>query len=211
MIVGMLVLADGMFGMTDASTTDRPSTHHPVGTCAMGAVVDAHCRVLGVDGLSVVDASVMPKIPPANTNIPTIMIAEQVVASRRAAAAARGGGRAPMTSLPAALQTALRGRVVDPGAPDYDQSRLVWNGAVDRRPALIARCADTDDVLTCVRYAREHGLEIAVRSGGHSVDGESVCDGGLVIDLAGLNGVAVRDGIARAGAGLLNGEFDEAT
>ena len=116
-----------------------------------------------------------------------------------------------MTSLPAALQTALRGRVVGPGAPDYDQSRRVWNGAVDRRPALIARCADTDDVLTCVRYAREHGLEIAVRSGGHSVAGQSVCDGGLVIDLAGLKGVAVRDGIARAGAGLLNGEFDEAT
>jgi FAD/FMN-containing dehydrogenase len=72
------------------------------------------------------------------------------------------------------LQAALRGRVVDPGAPDYDQSRRVWNGAVDRRPALIARCADTDDVLTCVRRAREHGLEIAVRSGGHSVAGQSV-------------------------------------
>ena len=54
-----------------------------VGTCAMGAVVDAHCRVLGVDGLSVVDASVMPNIPSANTNIPTIMIAERVASLRR--------------------------------------------------------------------------------------------------------------------------------
>ena len=59
------------------------SYHHPVGTCAMGAVVDAHCRVLGVDGLSVVDASVMPDIPSANTNIPTIMIAERVALLRR--------------------------------------------------------------------------------------------------------------------------------
>jgi FAD/FMN-containing dehydrogenase len=109
------------------------------------------------------------------------------------------------------LQAAMRGQVVDPAAPDYDEHRRVWNGAVDRRPALIARCADTDDVIACLRHAREFGLEIAVRSGGHSVAGQSVCDNGIVIDLAGLKGVAISAGVARAGAGLLNGEFDAAT
>jgi len=109
------------------------------------------------------------------------------------------------------LQAKLRGRVVDPGAPDYDDFRRVWNAAIDRRPALIACCVDTDDVVTSVRYARVNDLDVAVRGGGHSVAGQSVCDGGLVIDLGGLKNVAVSDGIARAGAGLLNGELDAAT
>jgi hypothetical protein len=109
------------------------------------------------------------------------------------------------------LQAKLRGRVVDPGAPDYDDVRRVWNAAIDRRPALIACCVDTDDVVTSVRYARANDLDVAVRGGGHSVAGQSVCDGGLVIDLGGLKNVAVSDGIARAGAGLLNGELDAAT
>jgi FAD/FMN-containing dehydrogenase len=109
------------------------------------------------------------------------------------------------------LQAALRGRVVDPSAPDYDDLRRVWNGAVDRRPALIACCLDTEDVVACIRYAREYDLEVSVRAGGHGVAGQSVCDDGLVIDLAGLKDVAVSGGIAHAGAGVLNGDFDATT
>jgi FAD/FMN-containing dehydrogenase len=109
------------------------------------------------------------------------------------------------------LQDLVRGRVIEPTSPDYDDRRRVWNGAIDRRPALIARCIDTADVSACVRFARTHELDVAVRSGGHSVAGHSVCDGGLVIDLAELKNVAINEGIAAAGAGLLNGEFDAAT
>jgi len=108
------------------------------------------------------------------------------------------------------LQALVRGRVVEPSSPDYDEQRRVWNGAIDRRPALIARCVDAADVSACIRYAREHELDVAVRSGGHSVAGHSVCDGGLVIDLAELKDVAISERIAHAGAGLLNGEFDAA-
>jgi FAD/FMN-containing dehydrogenase len=106
------------------------------------------------------------------------------------------------------LQASMRGRVITPSNPDYDDRRRVWNGAIDRRPALIARCVDAADVSACVRYAREHEMEVAVRSGGHSVAGHSVCDGGLVIDLAELKNVAVSGSVAHAGTGLLNGEFD---
>ena len=106
------------------------------------------------------------------------------------------------------LQAVIRGRVVEPTSPDYDDRRRVWNGAIDRRPALIARCVDPADVSACIRYAREHELEVAVRSGGHSVAGHSVCDGALVIDLAELKDLTLNGGIAHADAGLLNGEFD---
>jgi FAD/FMN-containing dehydrogenase len=109
------------------------------------------------------------------------------------------------------LQSLIRGRVVDPTASEYDLARKVWNGAIDRRPALIAQCADTPDVVACVRYARDQGWDLSVRSGGHGVAGQSVCDGGLVIDLAALKAAALTPGIARAGAGLLNGELDAAT
>ena len=106
------------------------------------------------------------------------------------------------------LQAVIRGRVVEPTSPDYDDRRRVWNGAIDRRPALIARCVDPADVSACIRYAREHELEVAVRSGGHSVAGHSVCDGALVIDLAELKDLTLNGGVAHADAGLLNGEFD---
>jgi FAD/FMN-containing dehydrogenase len=106
------------------------------------------------------------------------------------------------------LQAVMRGQAIEPTSTDYDDRRRVWNGAIDRRPALIARCVDAADVSACIRYARQHALDVAVRSGGHSVAGHSVCDGGLVIDLAELKNVAVSGNIAHAGAGLLNGEFD---
>ena len=109
------------------------------------------------------------------------------------------------------LHEEMRGRVVDPSDPDYDALRKMWNGAIDRRPALIARCVDVNDVVASIRYARGNGLEIAVRAGGHGVGGQAVCDSGLVIDVAELKDLRFADNVVRAGAGLLNGEFDAAT
>jgi FAD/FMN-containing dehydrogenase len=102
--------------------------------------------------------------------------------------------------------------LIDPGHREYHQARKVWNGAIDRRPALIARCADASDVSAALRLARERDLEVAVRGGGHGVAGLAVNDGGLVIDLSPMKGIAVdpERRTARAGAGVLWGELDEA-
>lgn len=107
----------------------------------------------------------------------------------------------------------LAGDVVTPGSPDYDRARRVWNGSIDRRPAGIAQCVQPADVATAVRFARAHGLEVAVRSGGHSFPGLSVADDALVIDLRRMGEVAVdRAGrTTTVGAGVLLGEMDRAT
>src|SRR4051794_11712471 len=89
------------------------------------------------------------------------------------------------------LRGRFRGTLLRPGEEGYDEARRVWNGAIDRRPALIARCAGTDDIQAAVRFAREHGLSVAVRGGGHSVLGYGVNDGGIVIDLSQLKAVTV--------------------
>jgi FAD/FMN-containing dehydrogenase len=91
-----------------------------------------------------------------------------------------------------ALREGLSGELMLPGDPRYDEARKVFNAMHDKRPAAIARCASTDDVLAAVTFAREHGLVVAVRSGGHSVAGLSVCEGGLLIDLSGLKRLEVR-------------------
>ena len=78
---------------------------------------------------------------------------------------------------------ALRGQLLQPGDEGYDAARAIWNGMIDRRPALIARCVGAADVLAAVRFARAHGLLVAVRGGGHNVAGNAVCDDGLMIDL----------------------------
>jgi|SRR5215211_126417 len=83
-----------------------------------------------------------------------------------------------------ALASTLRGDLLTPEDPSYDQYRKVWNGSIDRRPALIVRCAGVADVIEAVRFARSHGLLVAVRGGGHSYPGLSVCDDGMVIDLS---------------------------
>lgn len=111
------------------------------------------------------------------------------------------------------FETALRGALIRPEDGSYDERRRVWNGSIDRYPALIARCAGVADVIAAVRFARTHELFVAVRGGGHSFPGHSVCDGGLVIDLSAMKGIRV-DPVARtarAQAGVLLGELDRET
>jgi FAD/FMN-containing dehydrogenase len=112
-----------------------------------------------------------------------------------------------------ALQAQFSGRLFRPGDAGYDDAREIFNVMHDKHPALVARCSSTEDVVAAVDYARRNGLLVAVRSGGHSVAGNSTCDDGIVIDLRGLNAVAVdpQAKTARAGGGVSWGEFDAAT
>jgi FAD/FMN-containing dehydrogenase len=105
------------------------------------------------------------------------------------------------------------GEVIRPGDPGYDAARVVWNGMIDRYPALIVRPTGPEDIATAIRHAREQELPLAVRGGGHSVPGLSTCDDGLVIDLARMRGVEVDADAqtARANGGALLGELDEAS
>ena len=107
----------------------------------------------------------------------------------------------------------FRGQVIVPGDHEYDEARAVWNGAVDRRPRLIARCSGTSDVAAAVRFARDHELAIAVRGGGHNVAGTAVCDGGIVLDLSAMRAVSVdpveRTAVVQGGA--LWGDVDHET
>jgi FAD/FMN-containing dehydrogenase len=107
----------------------------------------------------------------------------------------------------------VHGPVIGPGDDGYDAARRIWNGAIDRRPACIARCSGVADVVAAVRFARERDLQVAVRSGGHGVGGQALCDGGLVIDLSPMKGIRVDPAArtARAEAGVLWGELDRET
>src|SRR3954470_17275720 len=89
------------------------------------------------------------------------------------------------------LLSSVRGQILRPEDPAFDDVRKIHNGMIDRKPALIVRCTGPADVLQCVRVAREHGLLASIRGGGHSVPGFSVCDGGLMIDLSTAAGVHV--------------------
>lgn len=107
----------------------------------------------------------------------------------------------------------LRGQVICPEDSGYEIHRKVWNGMIDRRPALIVRCCGAADVAAAVQFARSHGLLVAVRGGGHNVAGNAVCDGGIVIDLSLMKGVRVNLAArtVRAQAGVTWGELDHET
>jgi FAD/FMN-containing dehydrogenase len=111
------------------------------------------------------------------------------------------------------FKAGLRGELIERNGEHYDEARRLWNGMFDRRPALIARCAGTADVIRAVNFARENGLQPAVRGGGHSFPGHSVCDGGLVVDLSPMKAVRVdpvtRTARAQAGAKWI--DFDHET
>ncbi|WP_336713417.1 FAD-binding oxidoreductase [Arthrobacter sp. USHLN218] len=111
------------------------------------------------------------------------------------------------------LEAQLRGYTIKPADPAYDEARAVYNGMIDRRPAVIVRCCDAADVVACVRFARQHSLEVAVRGGGHSASGLGVWDGALVIDLSLMRSTTVdpANHEVRVDGGCLWRDVDHAT
>jgi hypothetical protein len=115
----------------------------------------------------------------------------------------------PTTDL---LRARLSGRLHEPGEPEYADTCTLFNAMIERRPRFVARCEDANDVIASVAIARDEGIELAVRAGGHSVTGRSLCDGGLVIDLRGLNAVEVDHSgrVARVSGGATWADVDRA-
>jgi FAD/FMN-containing dehydrogenase len=113
----------------------------------------------------------------------------------------------------ASLSTALQGQLLLPGSAEYASARVIWNAMIDRKPAIIARCATPDDVAAAVRFAVTHGLLLSVKGGGHNIAGNAVCDGGLMIDLSAMNDVHVNPQTrrARVAPGATLGDVDRAT
>ncbi len=113
----------------------------------------------------------------------------------------------------AALKHTLRGRLIGSADPDYDDARALYNGMIDKRPSLIARCVDVADVVEAVNVARKEGLPLAIRGGGHNGPGLGSCDDGLVIDLSMMKSVRVdpESRTMRVEAGCTSGDVDHAT
>ena len=111
------------------------------------------------------------------------------------------------------LRALVRGSVIGPDDDGYEEARVVYNAMIDRRPAAVVRVANAGDVMAAVDFARENGLDLSVRGGGHSVPGFGTCDGGVVIDLSGMRGVRVdpATSTARAEGGATWGDFNAAT
>jgi FAD/FMN-containing dehydrogenase len=124
-----------------------------------------------------------------------------------------GSGGAASAPASDDLAARLQGRLVRPGDPPYEQGRQIWNGMIDREPAMIARCAGVEDVAAAVSFARDAGLPLAVRGGGHGVAGHAISEGGVVVDLSEMRGVEVDldRGTARAQGGCTLGDLDGAT
>jgi FAD/FMN-containing dehydrogenase len=125
-----------------------------------------------------------------------------------------GGGEIQLPStLVDELASSLKGQLIRPEDAGYEPAREVWNGMIDRRPALIARCAAPEDVVAAVNFARDKELLLAVRGGGHGVAGHALCDGGLVIDLSEMRGIEVdpEERRARAEEGCTLGDLDRET
>src|SRR5438094_76011 len=112
----------------------------------------------------------------------------------------------------ASFRDSFSGEVILPDHAGYDAARIVWNAMIDRRPAMVVRPANTEEVIAAVRFARDHDLVIAVRGGGHSVSGFSTCDDGMVIDLSAMRGARVdpKTSTARVNGGALLGDLDDA-
>src|SRR5215472_2793196 len=110
------------------------------------------------------------------------------------------------------LRKQVKGRVLLAGEPGYDEARRIWNAMIDRRPAVIAQCADAGDVPPAISFAREQGLEISIRGGGHNIAGNALCDNGLVIDFSTMRNVRVAAEKKRAYVepGATLADFDEA-
>jgi FAD/FMN-containing dehydrogenase len=111
------------------------------------------------------------------------------------------------------LKGRIRGPLLRPGDPGFDEARSVWNAMIDRRPALIVRCLGVSDVVACVNAAREHGVPLSIKGGGHNIAGLAVCEGGLMLDMSLMRGVWVdpAERVARAQAGCLLGDVDTET
>ena len=122
-----------------------------------------------------------------------------------------------MTSLPqnslSDFKAGFKGEVILPGDASYDDVRKIWNAMIDKRPALIARCTDTQDVVRAVNFARENTLTLAVRGGGHNIAGSALCDNGIVVDLSAMKKVAVDTaaGLAHVSGGATLADMDAAT
>jgi FAD/FMN-containing dehydrogenase len=127
--------------------------------------------------------------------------------------AADGGVVQVSPEILQAFKAGFRGAVLAPDAPEYEETRKIWNAMIDRRPGLIVRCTGTTDVVAAVRFARQHQFLLSVRGGGHNIAGLAVCDGGLMIDLSLMKGVWVdpQARIARAQAGCTLGDLDRET
>ena len=119
----------------------------------------------------------------------------------------------PLADAVSELANAFSGELLQPTDSGYEEARKVHNGLIDKRPALIARCSGTADVVDAVNLARERGLQVSVRGGGHNVAGRAVVDDGLMIDLSLMKGIHVdpKGNTVRAQGGVTWGEFDRET
>ncbi len=111
------------------------------------------------------------------------------------------------------LQSSLRGKIIQPADAEYESERKVYNGMIDKHPAMIAPCADVADVIACVNFARENNLLVAIRGGGHNAGGLGIGDGGLVIDLSHMKGIHIdaEEKTVLVQGGCLLKEIDHAT
>jgi FAD/FMN-containing dehydrogenase len=127
----------------------------------------------------------------------------------------RGGEPAVPIDPPAIQELAgrLRGPLLRPGDPGFEATRAVWNGMIDRRPAIVVRTLGVADILACVAFAREQGVPLSIKGGGHNISGLALCDDGLAIDLSLMRGVWVEraDRLARVQPGCLLGDVDRET
>lgn len=107
----------------------------------------------------------------------------------------------------------LHNPLILPGDPGYDEARSVWNGMIDKKPAMIAMCTDVNDITNCVNFARTHNILVSIKGGGHNVAGRAVCDDGLMINLSRMKSVVVNPDTktVKVGAGATLGDLDQKT